>query len=391
MRKWLFGFIPFLLILVMPLAVLAQTNLRSGDNVVLSTNEIVNKDYFSSGKNVSLDGTVNGDAYLAGGEVTVNGTVNGDLLVAGGNLNINGTVTGNIRGAGGNINVNGKVGRNVSLAGGSINLSPLANIGGSVTSAGGNLNLLSPVAKGANLAGGQVNISNNIGGDINAGVGQLTLSPSAKVNGNVIYWSDNSASISPEASVTGQITKNLPPKGNQREQSYQTGKAVASGIAKAFTFLTIFSFLAALVLRLILLKLVPIYTSNLANVITTHPILSFGVGLLTLAVTPIVVILLLVTIIGIPLAMVWLVLLGFSLWLGKVFIGLVLGTLLLKNLNQKENSYFALLIGLIIYYLIGLIPVIGWLVGFVGALMGLGAILILKKNYYLELRQKQLI
>ncbi|MDD5147421.1 MAG: polymer-forming cytoskeletal protein [Candidatus Daviesbacteria bacterium] len=382
MKSWFVVLIIAFLLIITPRTTFAQNNFRSGQNSTLFSNEVINQDYFASGSNVLVDGTVNGDAYLAGGSVILNGAVNGDLLVVGGNLNINGTVSGNIRAVGGNINLNGNVGRSVTIAGGSLTLSPQAQVAGSLTSAGGNINLLSPIGKGANLAGGMVNIGNEMGGDVNAGVNQLSLAPTAKLQGNLIYWSENKANINPEASVSGKITQNIP----KTQQYSGTGKAMV-GFGAAFKF---FSFLSALLIGFLVLKLVPRFTNQMSEVVVDHWLLNLGLGLLVVAVTPILIILLLITVIGLPLAVLWIFFIGFGLWLAKIFISLALGRWMMKYFKQRWNVYLTFSLGLLVYYLITLIPVLGWLTGLLAALIGLGALLVTKKEYYLQPRKTAL-
>lgn len=371
-------FIFCLFAFAVPVSVLAQSNFRSGDTSTLPQNETIDRDYFATGKDVSVDGTVNGDAYLAGGNVTVNGTINGDLLAAGGNLNINGEVTGNIRVAGGNITVNGKVGRNVTAAGGSITASPNSQVTGSITSAGGNLNLLGPIGKQANLGGGQINIDNSVGSDVNAAVGNLTLSSRANVNGNLIYWSDTKASINPQAKVSGKVTQNIPPK-------KEAPKADAA--AGAYTAFKIISFLTALVFGLLLIRLFPNFTLQTAQTIKRNWLLSLGLGFLAIAVTPFAVILLLITIVGIPFAILWIFFLVFDLWLAKIFVAIAIGSSIAIYFKRQWTLYLAFLLGLIVYYIIGIIPLVGWLFSFTAAIVGLGAIILTKRNYYQKEKQ----
>ncbi len=386
-KRFLIYPIILLLVLFLPGYAFAQSNFRSGNSVVLPAGQIVEKDYFASGQDVSIDGTVNGDAYMAGGNVTLNGTVNGDLLAVGGNITLNGEVTGNVRIAGGNITVNGKIGRNVTAAGGSIIIASGVQIAGSVTSAGGNLNLLGDIGKNANLAGGQVNIADSVNGDVNAAVGQLTFSPQAKVNGNVIYWSEKKATLSPQSSVSGIIKQNIPPK-RLRPKAYSVGKTVASGI---ITAVKVMSFLTALIIGLLLLKLFPTATKQISQTAKNNMLLSLGAGFLALAVTPFAVIMLLITFVGIPLAILWIIFVVFDLWLAKIFIALALGMAIAGYFKQKWGAYLALLLGLIVYYIIGIIPVIGWLFTFFAGIIGFGAIILTKKNYFQNLQKKKLL
>jgi hypothetical protein len=386
MKQILLLIICSLFVLSFPFTVYAQSNLRTGEIVTLSTNEIVNKDYFAAGKNVSLDGIVNGDAYLAGGGVTINGVINGDVLVAGGNITINGDVTGNVRVAGGNISISGKIGRNITAIGGSINLLQSANVVGSLTVAGGNINIFSPIAKDIVVAGGQVNIENSVSGDINAVVRRMIISSGAKVNGNIVYWSENKAVIASDSSVVGTITQHIPPKSPQPD--YQSMKKVGVGF---LTFFKLISFLTALVIGLLLIKLLPVGITTMTTSVSNHWLQNLGIGFLVLAITPLLLFLLFVTLIGFPIAIIWMFFILFDLWVAKIFVALSIGLSLMKYFKQTWSMYLTYLFGLIVYFIIGLIPVIGWIFGCITTLIGLGTIIVTKKQYYLDLRQKKLI
>ncbi|MCL5784691.1 MAG: FapA family protein [Patescibacteria group bacterium] len=276
MKKISVSLIFIFVLFFLPFTIWAQDNNK---NVILTKNEIINKDYFAAGNSVSLEGTVNGDAYLAGGNIVVDGTINGDLIAAGGNMDIRGTVTGNIRAAGGNINLNRTVGRNVSLAGGSLSLASNANITGSLAAAGGNLAVFSPVGKEANLAGGQITLGSRIGADTNAVVDQLSLAPQATISGNLTYWSRNKASISESATVSGRIIQNIP-KG---EQPQETEK---KGVSSVISFFRIVNFIGAAIIGILLLIFMPIYFDRTTEYIMKRPWASLGIGFLTAIVFP---------------------------------------------------------------------------------------------------------
>jgi hypothetical protein len=368
-----------------PAVIFAQTNFQQGETVLLPKDQVVNKDYFATGESINLAGTINGDAYLAGGNITVEGVVNGDLLAAGGNINIRGQVTGDIRTAGGSIIISSKVGQNVTAAGGNINFTDNADITGSIVAAGGNLDIFSPIGKDLTVAGGSVNLGNSVSGDVLAGIGELTLTPSASVSGNLDYWSTELAQVSPGASVSGQINHYQPPA------EKRAGDEAAKGLAGVWAFFKLVSFISSLAIGLILLRLVPGFMGKTVDIMKKRPWVSLLVGFIAAIAIPILFIALLVTVFGIPLA---LVLLGIYLLISyftKIFVALVLGQILLNWINQKTNIYLTFTLGLIIYYIISLIPVLGGLLTMIACLIALGALLIAKKELYQTLRDKKLI
>ncbi len=392
MKKILYLFlVTFSLILVNP--VFAQTstpsavattsarNLNHQEVVRLEKTAVINKDYFASGERVEILGTVNGDAYIAGGNIDVGGVINGDLLVAGGNVDIIGIVTGDVRAAGGDVKISGEVSGNVTVLGGSIDISG-GSVLGSLVAAGGEIEVQTEIGKGATLAGGDVTLGNNIGGDVIAGVGNLTLDSNAKVNGDLTYWSDKELTQDEGAIVSGKVTQNLP------EQNKMSEEGFAKFIAALGAGFTVFGILSMLLLGFLFIRFFPKFSEETASVIGEKPVQSFGLGILALIFVPVLFILLLITLVGIPLA--FLLLFGFIMlaYVSGIFVALFVGQKLLGMINKKANLYISFIIGLLVYNLVSFIPFVGWLVALVGFFVGIGAVLITKKRYYDLLKAK---
>lgn len=372
-------------VIAVPSDVLAKND-DASTNIVLQKNQTINKDYFAAGDSVTLSGTVNGDAYIAGGNILVEGDINGDLLAAGGTITMRGKVRDNVRVLGGQIIISGDVGRNVTTLGGSVTIADAATINGSLAAGTGNLSLFAPIGKEANFAAGQATIGNTINGDVQAGVGQLMLTPSAKIFGSLTYWSEQKAQIDSNAQVSGKTIHNLPPQEMRQDPAKDT--AAATGF---FTFFTLVSFISTLILGLLLVKFLPVYTKQTANALLQKPFLTLGVGFLSVIIVPIFAIFLLITVLGIPLGLILLVSFFIMVYLAKLFVGVALGTKILQLLNKKASLSFAFMIGLIAYYVLTLIPLLGFIFWMIAGLMGLGAILIERKQMYTSLRKKNLI
>jgi hypothetical protein len=68
-----------------------------------------------------------------------------------------------------------------------------------------------------------------------------------------------------------------------------------------------------------------------------------------------------------------------------------LGEWVLQKTANKAHQVWALILGLVIYGIVTMLPIIGGLVGFLVTIFGLGAWLIAKKQIYTEARKKNLI
>ena len=384
-------FIVFISLLILPLfltgVVFAKNSERQPKIVVLGKDEVVNKDYFAAGDSVTLSGIVNGDAYLAGGNVIVEGTINGDLLVAGGIVEIRGKVSNDVRAAGGQIVISAQIGKNLTVAGGTVNLTDSAKIGGSIAAGTGRLSVFSPIGKGANIGGGQVTLGNTIGGDVRVGVGQLTLTPNSKISGDLTYWSETGAQIQTGAQILGQTIHNLPPaKASEVKPARILGIFTGPSLA-----MKIIGFLWAVVIGLLLLKFFPVYTQRTIGVITKKPWASLGMGLLVMILTPIIFLILLITVLGIPIAFVLLVTFLVIAYLAKIFVSILVGQKILRKFGSKAGSNWALLLGLVVYGIVTLIPILGSIVSLLVVLFGLGAVSLEEKDFYYQLRSKNLI
>lgn len=375
----IFGALFFSLLIFAPLSY-AQENFRTDEVATLEKDEVINKDYFSTGEKVILSGIVNGDAYLAGGNIMVDGVVNGDLLIAGGNINLIGKVSGDVRSAGGNIQIDGEVDGNITALGGNIRVDNDARVLGNLVAGAGNVEIFGPIGKDVTVGAGSLTIANQVGSDIVAGVGQMDLTSQSSVGGDVTYLSQEQANIAKGASISGEITHNQPPREPRKELA-----------ASAKNGWSIFRFISSLVFGLLLVLLFPNFTQNTAKLVSQKPWRSLGVGILAMVTIPIFIILLMMTIIGIPLALAFVVLYIFLLFLGHIFTALVVGQRLLKALNQETKMVWGLILGLLILTLVSRLPLIGGLITLVATLLGSGAFLLSKKYLFSTLRSKKLL
>lgn len=387
MRKLIFP----LLLLSIFLFVVVPVFAKEGINrTVLPKTETIDRDYFAGNEEVQLSGTVNGDAYVGGGSVIVDGTIDGDLLVGGGSVTISGSVQGDIRVGGGTVTISGaNILGNVTAGGGQITIDKSTVIQGSLVAGGGDLKVLAPIGKGATIGGGNVLISNFVGGDVLAGSGKLTLSPEASINGDLTYWSEEKANISEGASVSGSIKQEVPPKDARKAK--ETGEDVAKAIGGLFFFLKVIDILTALIIGLIMLALFPVYMNNAATIVRTRFWQTLLWGLLVLVGTPIVAVIFMITLLGIPLGITLLILYFIVLWFAKIYVIYALGQVVVARTKNKAGAYVTFIVGALALIILQIIPIVNVFVSIAVLLSGLGASLLVKREYYTRLRKSKQI
>jgi hypothetical protein len=107
-----------------------------------------------------------------------------------------------------------------------------------------------------------------------------------------------------------------------------------------------------------------------------QPLATFGVGLLALCAVPVAAVLIGVTLVGLPLALVIAALYWVGLLLAWPALGLVVGTEIARRVRRGEPMPVlgALVVGLIVLHLVTHLPIVGGLVAFLGLAFGLGLI-----------------
>jgi len=359
----LLGFV-FFLTLGMPLGVTAQA---SGGRTVVAAEEVVDGDYFVAAETVEIAGTVKGDAYVVGGQVFVTGTIDGDLLAVGATISISGVVTQNVRVLGSQVIVTGNVGRNLSVAAMNLQLTNAAKIGGGITVASSNAILAAPIAKDARIAGRNLTVANIIGGDVEAAVEVIRLTSKAKIGGDFTYWSNRTASIDKEALVEGAVLRKTPQKLIELEQIFGSFTSFVK------PFLGLASLFASLILGLLLIQTTPEYSRAVVTTLRKRRWRSFTTGVMALLLIPLLFGVLIITIVGIPLGFVLLMLSSVILYVARIFVMLWMGTLIFERLGKQVPDAWAFGVGLILYSLLVLIPLVGWAVSFFAVVFGLGA------------------
>jgi cytoskeletal protein CcmA (bactofilin family) len=276
-------------------------------------------DVFVAGGAPAVHEPVAGDLFVAGGSVEVDGAVSGDTLAAGGKLQLNGDVGRSVYVAGGQLIVNGKVGGHARLAGGRVELGPKADVTGNLSVAGGQVRLLGTVGGDVRAAGGRLWIDGSVGGNVVATTGQIALGPNARIAGTLRFSGGDSVQRDPAAQVTGGIESwtswghddgARPPSHRGRLQNRAMGWPWTLGLT---------------LLAAVLLAALPGFQARVGRTLQQRPVLSVLLGLAWLLVAPLVLLLLLLTVIGIPLTALGVVLYIVLLPLAYVSTAIALG------------------------------------------------------------------
>src|ERR671917_1107280 len=408
----LMGFLVVLAVLLLVSPVWAVES-RSGNEVVIGPDEVIEDDLYVTANEVIVDGTVRGDLIAFGGSIAVDGTVEGDLIGAAQTVEIGGTVEDDVRIAGQTLLLDegAEVADDLIAAGFSLENTPDSAVGGTLMYAGYQALLQGTVGEDVNAAANGLELGGEVGANVDAEVdgedggpppflfapqadlptvdSGLTLTDSAMVGGDLTYESSTEAQIEPQAQIEGEAVGEERPA-EAEQDAYTFADAVFDNLR---------SFVALLLVGLILIWIAPNWIRRRAGTVLNRPLASLGWGVLglvaflalgvaiLLATLVLAVILGLLTLGGLVALIVVLGLLAevvlvlafwiFTNYLAQIVVSFLAGLLLVEAVRPGRGSgrVLPLVIGLILYGILRAVPVLGPLVGLAVVLLGLGTLL----------------
>jgi len=372
----------FLLLSVSSGVTYAKTLYQDKGTVSVAKAEVINDDLFAGGENVDLQGTVNGDVFIGAGTVNVRGKVNGNLHIGAGTVRLGGPVSGNVYIGSGEVSVQGaKIGGSLLVGTGTLTIDKESSIGGSLLVGSGTINNRAPIGRNAMLGAGMINLDSAVGGEAKLGGGKIDLGPETNIARDLTYTFDeaNNFTMSEGATVGGQIKRidaKTMPKFDQRAKGNALNKFHSAKIGW-----NIISFVGALIIGFLLIKLLPKAPNEVSKQIGSSFFSNIGVGFLVSVLALPALILMAITVVGLPLAAITFALLLITLYFSKLVVGLWAGNFISEKFGWKKMSFYAsFTLGLLVVYLLKSLPFIGFFISLVVTLTGLGALSIYYRN-----------
>lgn len=316
---------------------------------------------------ISIDQNIDDSLAVAGNNIVINGNIKDNLYVAGSNIIINGSVGGSVIGGGSTVSINGSVGEDVIFAGNVINISQKSQIQRDLYLAAANININGEIKNNAKLACSSLNINGKIGNNVQTASDSITISNSSSIAGSFKYYRNNQISFN-QTPIKGDIifekiqdSTSTPYKYNYNYNNYFN--------FKAFQF--IFGILQAVLLAVVLILIAPNWISNVAENAQNKTLNSLGIGFLLLISVPIGLILIAMTILGLPIAFLFGIIYIVFLVIAKVIVGYYIGLMFAKKTWSKPLT---VTLGVLFLEVLFFIPIIGFFARLVVSSLALGAI-----------------
>jgi hypothetical protein len=391
---------------------------RTGEQMTIGADQVVDDDLYAAGQTIIIDGTVNGDVVVAGQIIVINGVINGGLNAAGQTVIVNGTVrdTARIGAQAAQISGQGRIGRDLVIGAYSVESRPGSFIGRDAAIGAYQALLAGTVERHVRGGMAGLELRGLVGGDVDVTVGTgddttaspmmssppviavplvklgLSIADSAQINGRLKYTSTR------EYATEGNVGRGVtwePQRVEERAEPTPTS-LVADGLRK----------LAALaIVGLLVVWLTPRWTKSLAETIETKPFPSIGWGLVATVVaigamigvaigtmvlagaffaTTLAGLGALVLIVGMLVEGALVTgLVSFTALIGQVIVAYMGGAWVLQRTKPEWAMHQAgpLAAGIPILVILTAIPVLGGLVGMIAALAALGALWMWARDY----------
>jgi cytoskeletal protein CcmA (bactofilin family) len=372
MRRTRYIFLGLLLALLSVLGWVAGTHAQSfrrANTVIVPSGQTVNSTLFAAGRTVDVAGDINGDLFCAGVNVTVSGRVRGDILCAAQNLTVTGQVTGDVRLVGQNVTLGGLITGNATIMAQSLTQQSRSAVQGDMSLAGQDATLNGRIGRDVASATQTLTIGGPVGRNVSANVDKLHLGSGANITGSVTYASNNTLSRASGAQVNGTVSKHAP----ATHKHHGIG-----GVSAAVGWLSLlYMYITFVVTAIVLALVLPGLFERGAAVAWSRLGMTFLIGLVSSIVVPVVLMLLMATVIGLPLALlcglVWLV----ALLMAGPVAAYLLGRRILRS---STSPVLLMLVGAAIVFLLYLLPWVGWVFWLVGTWFGLGTLLMVGRD-----------
>jgi cytoskeletal protein CcmA (bactofilin family) len=385
--KWSLSVKCLICVVVFSMPVHALT-LRTGESVHVAADEVIDDDIILFAQNIEIDGSVIGNVYAFGQTVRITGDVGGSVYTGGASVTVDTRALETIWAGGGSIEVLGNVNRNAILAGGQVHI-------------GGNAH----IAKDLGAYGGRLSVEGSVDGTLRGNVDKLMLSgksgrvkikaeevtvkSSAEIPGDFIVTSINEPVVE-EGAIIGGEQQLLKP---EEKEGGAFLASLAPTLAFLFAMIKILILVAKIIVGILLIALFRRFVRRIMDTLISRTWLSLGWGFLGVIAFPVAVVILFFILIGYPIGVLGAYLYSILWYLSSIFVALVIGEKIVQlfKKNGEISLYLSFIIGILILFVVGFIPILNVLVKIFTLLFGFGALML--GTWYLvkDMREKELV
>lgn len=311
---------------------------------------------YAAGASVVVTAPVAGDLSAVGGSIIAAAPVGGDELLIAGSISARARVAGDFRTVGWNTDIEEPVTGDLVALGYSVY--DAGRAGGSVFIIAANATLADGAGGPVTIYGNNVSLAGDFAGDVSiVASGRIALAASTTIRGKLSYEAPDMAFIPSSAVIAGGVeyadASYLPDVGTSRALAL-----ISIGLflfARIFGALILTGLLAGLFPKLAEAVVARVYVRRLRDILLTALL-----GFATLAATPILLVLLSLTFVGLGLALLLLIFYALLAFLAVMYTGILLGGMFARRFAGRDTVLWRDgVLGMLALSLITLVPVVG--------------------------------
>jgi len=326
-------------------------------------------------QSISVSGPVTRNLFLAAQSIDVAGAAGGDLDAICATLSVNGRIGGAVRAGGGAVYINGGVGQDVLAGCAALLVGKNSEVRGDVIAGCRNLEVAGTVRGDVKAVADNITISGAIDGDVEVtAANKLTLTPDARIYGNLRYHSSKRLDLGNPDAVFGNVEHIELPTPKEIEDIKQL-KPRPGMLVTFFLPFTILSIVGALVVGFLLVAVWKYALNEGLSRSFAHWGRTLGFGAIGFLIGPMTILVAFALIITIPAGLIALAAYIVCLYVAKVLAGMFTGRLLFRIFGSPDASlWWAAPVGIVIVFGLCAIPYAGWAIWLASMAVGFGVI-----------------
>ena len=360
--------------------------LRCQNDIFLSEDETIGEDLIAVAEEIDIKGEIKGDCIAAARNIYLLGIIADDIMAVGQNITLEGEVGDSFRAAGKTVTINAHIKGDITAFGESVTLRDGCIAEGDVVIAGRELQINGKVMKSLKAYGGKIKIRGEVAEDATLKGDRIVLYPGTKIGGNLTYTCANQIELMGDAQVAGETTWHKPVI-KPKKKTFGAKNYRSRVIIRSLLMLPV------LLIGFIFIAISPRQVFITMDSMHSSPGKSLGFGFVFLICVPVAAAILFATIVGIPLALIVLLMYFAALYISILFAGMAIAT---KIFGMREKSgrgilTIGMILGVAIAVLLSTIPIAGGFIRLLLIIFGLGGLVMGRFRTFAAAREKGLI
>jgi cytoskeletal protein CcmA (bactofilin family) len=342
-------------------------DLISTNSYELALDEVLDSESWIYAQTGIVAGTVSADIFVLADRLELSGGFAEDIWALATRANFSGKSAASVRLAGQQVLVSGQAEAGLTAIAETVKIENSANAG-EVLLIGSDVIFQGGCSRDATIIANRATLDGRFGGSVRVIATDIVVSSDCQIAGDLVYTSPEELFLPARSIVSGQLIKKV-----ESARSLDWKAALLNTATTQAMW-----FLAALMVGLPLMSLLPMPMLFSVNALRTSAWRCLLIGLATFILAPLFAILMLGSIVGIPLALITAALYGILVYIAKYPVAILLGVLILRRRGGQTNFRAVLLVmavGLAIMYILTALPYIGGTIRFIVTVYGLGALL----------------